>query len=765
MNFFATCPMGFEGLLAHELQTLNVPRVRQLKGQVSFEGELEDAYRVCLWSHVASRVIAVLARGSARDADALYKSVAAISWAEHIGAGATFTIDAHGTNRALRNTQFTAQRAKDAISDQLFSVRGARALQDHQHPDVTVAVRISREKLTVGIDLSGEPLFRRGWDSLRDKNLHFATLRPDYAAALLVEGGWDQLVQQSRKDHVRAELLALFSGTGTLLAEAALYALDRAPGLLRQRWGFSGWQQHDHAAWARLVQEAEARHESVSADTCKLLAYDPRKNAQQSARGLLRAAGIHEIEPTFVSQDELADTGAQLATTSLICVDLSWPSQTNPAEEAFALADVARAAEKSHAALTALAHTEALAQSVGAASPEQLDVMFGQTPGKLIRLDLSSGREALPHVTLRDGRAVPVLLASTQQFADRLWKVARERRKWAKREDVTCYRLYDADLPDYAVAIDLYQGKDGRGRWLSVSEYQAPKEIDALMSHERLMDVLTVAPAILEIEPHNVHIRIRQRAKGGSQYTDEGKFKAAKAGEAASPRAPKKRATLPPGAHLIEEGGLTFEVNFESRLDCGIFLDHRDTRSLVRELAKKTAGSKRFLNLFAYTGSATCYAADGGAKHTTTVDMSKPSLEWAKRNMAHNGFVGPEHEFVQADVLAWTHEQRHTPNRWDLIFCDVPTFSNSSRMRAAWDVQRDHVELLMDVVHMLTRNGVCVFSCNLRSFKMDKAALARYGVDVQDITASTIPHDFQRNPKIHHCYLVKRQAGEKNLSS
>ena len=215
----------------------------------------------------------------------------------------------------------------------------------------------------------------------------------------------------------------------------------------------------------------------------------------------------------------------------------------------------------------------------------------------------------------------------------------------------------------------------------------------------------------------------------------------------------------PPGAHLVEEGGLTFEVNFESRLDCGIFLDHRETRALVREIAKQTQGSKRFLNLFAYTGTATCYAADGGAKHTTTVDMSRPSLDWARRNMARNGFTGPEHEFVQADVVAWISEQRRTANRWDLVFCDVPTFSNSDRMHhGSWDVQRDHAELLIGVSRLLTRNGTCVFSCNLRSFKPDVEYLRRYGVEVEDITARTIPEDFSRNPKIHHCYLVRRFA-------
>ena len=182
---------------------------------------------------------------------------------------------------------------------------------------------------------------------------------------------------------------------------------------------------------------------------------------------------------------------------------------------------------------------------------------------------------------------------------------------------------------------------------------------------------------------------------------------------------------------------------------------------MVREMAKRIPEGGRFLNLFAYTGTATCYAADGGAEHTTTVDLSRPYLDWAGRNLRRNGFEG-DHELVQADVISWVGEQRHARGaaRYDLVFCDPPTFSNSSRMRkSSFDVQRDHVELLIGVSRLLTQDGVCVFSCNLRSFKPDVEALRRANVSIEDITAQTIPHDFERNPKVHHCYLVRRMRG------
>ncbi len=347
---------------------------------------------------------------------------------------------------------------------------------------------------------------------------------------------------------------------------------------------------------------------------------------------------------------------------------------------------------------------------------------------------------------LGDGKPLPVLIPESEQFANRLRKNARLRRKWAKRESVSCYRVYDADLPDYSAAIDLYEGcPQTPGRWLVIAEYAAPKTIDPALAQARMLDILAIAPRILDVPAEHVHAKARMRSRGGSQYGKQGAGKGA-SGE----RANIARRRLP----LIEEGGLTFVVNFDDYLDVGIFLDHRVTRNLVREHAKQ---ARRFLNLFAYTGTATCYAADGGVEETVTVDLSNTYLDWAERNMRQNGFVGPQHHFVRDDVLAWIRDQRQTRNRWDLIFVDPPTFSNSSKMgRRTWDVQRDHVELLAGVSRLLAQGGHAIFSCNLRGFRPETRKLARAGVVLEDITAQTIPEDFARNQKVHHCYIVRR---------
>lgn len=758
MEFIATCPKGFEKLLAEELASFHIPQVRQLRGQVAFGGELADAYRACLWSRLASRVLLVLARVGAADADALYEGVQSIDWSAHLAPGATFVIDSHGTNDNLRNTQFVALRSKDAISDQLFSARGMRPVVNTDAPDVIVDVRLQRERATVSIDLTGEPLFHRGYDSRAARKV--APLRADYAAMVLAAGRWYRNVR-----HGAPVLAALWAGQGAVLVEAAAEALDRAPGLLRARWGFEGWAGHDADAWDELLAEADERATAGEKNSLALYACDTRPGAEAACRGALRAAGL-DCELTFAPAAEVLDAARAAGDDALVTCDLSWLSEDDLAPEASALTAMSAAAGMNVAALVRDSSVDAAVQ---AAPAEVFDVIQGREPAYVRCFDAVPG-QAAPEpacVTLAGGERVPVLVPASDQFAARLAKVAKLRAKWARREDVSCYRVYDADLPDYAVAIELYQGLDGKGRWLQVSEYAAPKEIDADLARRRLMDVLAIAPRVMGIDPSNVNLRVRTRARGGSQYADEGSAAATPAagefsrlrGQRADMRNRHKPSLtdLPRGAHLIDEGGLTFEVNFSARLDCGIFLDHRDTRAEVREMMKKTLGSKRFLNLFAYTGTATCYAADGGAKFTTTVDLSRPSLDWARRNMARNGFTGPEHEFVQADVIQWVSEQRHTRNRWDLVFCDVPTFSNSQRMKkSSWDVQRDHSELIIGVSRLLTRNGCAIFSCNLRGFKPDVEALQKAGVVIEDITASTIPEDFKRNSKIHHAYIVRR---------
>lgn len=759
MEFIVTCPKGLEQSVAQELECLRVRHIRPLTARVAFEDSLESAYRVVLWSHVASRVIAVLGRISAEDADTLYQQARELPWEDTLLPRASFAIAAHGTNAKLRNSQFVAQRLKDAIVDRIAQTRGVRPQVDTFAPDLLISAQLSGERLTLGIDLAGGPLFMRGYEPRRSG---VVPLRADIAAAMLLMNScvvprypWSTSPAEKRSTPPQsgtssckesapdntpqpssgpAPLLIIGAGAGTLLTEAISLLMGVSPARTRRTWGHTGWSQHDHALWDRLYAQTQQPLEVHDA-LPTLWAYDPRPAAATDMRQLTGAAGFHNAFTLLHSPADIDDTFAQR--DARIVLDMSWLHDDQVALEAHLLSITRRFA--SHQ-LTALSRGSALIDILGRSASQQHKLIVGQSEASLNSFDVTDAHIDVPEVELPVPQGsplrVPVLMHQSDQFARRLSKAAKQLGKWARTHEVSCYRVYDADLPDYAVAIDLYQTIRGE-RHLNISEYAAPKTIDADKAHKRLLDVLTLAPQILSVPSRNVHMRIRTRAKGGSQYAHYGQAQ-----------------INPSAAQYIDENGLEFEINFSGRLDPGIFLDHRDTRSELREMAKEQRG--RFLNLFAYTGTASCYAADGGATATTTVDLSGPSLAWAERNMKRNGFVGPQHQFIQADVLQFIQDKRHGNERWDLIFCDVPTFSNSSRMRqSSFDVQRDHVELLIGLSRLLTPQGVAIFSCNATSFTIHTEELKKARVQVEDISARTIPHDFERHSRIHQTYLVR----------
>ena len=318
--------------------------------------------------------------------------------------------------------------------------------------------------------------------------------------------------------------------------------------------------------------------------------------------------------------------------------------------------------------------------------------------------------------------APALFFSESSSFGNRLAKNLKQLQKWAKKEGLSCYRLYDADIPEYNVAVDWYDGE------VVVHEYAAPGTVDEQVSQKRLFDVVNQVPQVLGISSDKMVLKVREKQKGSSQYQA-----IAKAGQYKE----------------VQEYGATFLVNLRDYLDTGLFLDHRITRRMIQHQAK----DKTVLNLFAYTGSASVHAAIGGAKSVTTVDMSNTYLDWAKRNFSANGLNGKQYQFEQADCLQWLSRCR---NQFDLIFVAPPTFSNSKRMHDSWDVQRDHVKLLNMLTQRLTPGGKVIFSNNKRRFKIDQQALNDAGWQVKDISAATLPEDFKRNPHIHVCFELTR---------
>ena len=303
-------------------------------------------------------------------------------------------------------------------------------------------------------------------------------------------------------------------------------------------------------------------------------------------------------------------------------------------------------------------------------------------------------------------------------FANRIRKNSKRLGPWLKQHDISCYRLYDRDLPEYAVAVDIYADH------VHVQEYAAPDTVSAAKAETRLFEILALLPQLLAVPQQNVHLKVRRRQKGKDQYR---------------PLATEQR------FKRVEESGLWFFINLTDHLDSGLFLDHRDTRRLIRRQAE----GKRFLNLFCYTGAATVYAANGGALETTSVDLSKQYLQWAERNLQENRLLGDNHTFIRADCMAWLNEHKR---HYDLIFLDPPTFSNSKRVEGTLDIQRDHVELIRQSMQRLTPDGEIIFSTNFRKFKLDREALT--GVQIENLSAITLPRDFARNPRIHQCWRI-----------
>ena len=310
-------------------------------------------------------------------------------------------------------------------------------------------------------------------------------------------------------------------------------------------------------------------------------------------------------------------------------------------------------------------------------------------------------------------------------FANRLRKNIKRLAKWIKQHQVHCYRLYDADLPEYAVAIDVYQGDQ---TWVNVQEYESPKTIDPAKANQRLAAAMAVIPQVLNIPAENIYLKIRRKLKNTDQYEKQGDSR---------------------HFHIVEEGGCKFWVNFEDYLDTGLFLDHRPIRLLIQQQAK----GRRFLNLFAYTGSATVHAAMGGAISSVTVDMSNTYLAWAQRNFTLNGITG-NHKLVRGNCLEWLSHQAHAQQKaqFDLIFLDPPTFSNSKKMDEAFDIQKDHVTLIHNAMTLLAPNGILYFSTNFRRFKMNLEALRDFVID--DISKKMIADDFSRNSRIHYCWKI-----------
>ena len=709
-----------ESLLLDELGALGCANVTETRAGAAFTATLDVAYRVCLWSRVANTVLLELARFPADTAGALYDGVRTIDWHAHFDPEQTFAVDFHSARSAIRHSHFGALKVKDAVVDQFRERTGRRPSIDTDRPQIRINVYVLGDEATVSLDLAGVSLHRRGY---RQQGVA-APLKENLAAAILLRAGWPEVAAAG------GSLVDPMCGSGTLPVEAALIAADIAPGLRRDYWGFLAWKHHDATAWRALVAEAEERGARGLARLPDIRGYDHDAAAVRVALANVARAGLQGR--LHVERRALEDCAPVAASRpGLVVVNPPYGERLGADADLPALyrtlGKVLKGRFDGWRAAVFTGNPE-LGKSLGLRARRIHSLYNGALECKVLHFEVN------PEWYLSERRFPQPLPAAgrgegSAAFANRLKKNLRQLERWRRREEVHCYRLYDADLPEYAVALDVYEGDR---RWVHVQEYEAPPTVEARKARRRLREALGVILDVLEIPEEQLFFKVRRQQKGCAQYEKLGETRA---------------------FHEVREGACRFLVNFEDYLDTGLFLDHRVTRRRLAEMAE----GRHFLNLFAYTGTASVCAARGGALSTTTVDMSNTYLDWARRNMALNGFDGPANVFVRADCLEWLSSGRER-RRYGLIFLDPPSFSASKRMEGSLDVQRDHVSLIRAAARLLEPGGVLVFSNNLRRFRLDRESLA--DLDIEDITRATLPPDFARNPRIHHCWEIRpRTAG------
>lgn len=710
-QLFATTARGFEELLKSELTDLGAQDAKVAQGGVHYWADDETLYRTLLWSRLSSRILLPMVQAKVFSDLDLYSAVVGVNWLDYFDEKVHFFVDFNGTNQEIRHTQFGAMRVKDGIVDYFERHGRARPNVDKEQPDIRIHAYLNRDEVVLSLDLSGDALHMRGYREDTGK----APLRETLAAAIVLRSGWQK----------GTPLVDPMCGSGTLLIEAAQMEAQIAPQLYRLHWGFDFWQGHNQAAWEKVKEEALAfaEAEKQRENSPHFYGFDLDHRVLQKAKQNAKNAGVaHLMQWQQGDVAAIKNPSPNVAGTVICNPPYGERLGTTPA--LIALYSVfGQRLKQQFAGWNA---------SIFSGEPSLLDCLrlrsHRQFKAKNGPLDCVQKNYQIAERTeqsavenaLEFDRTSSVTPEVAVDFANRLQKNIKKIEKWAKQQGLDAYRLYDADLPEYNLAVDRYADH------IVVQEYAAPKNIDENKARQRLLDAVNATLQVTGIETNKLILKVRQKQKGTNQYE-----KLANKGE----------------YFYVNEYGAKLWVNLTDYLDTGLFLDHRLTRKMLGEMAQ----GKDFLNLFAYTGSATVHAALGKAKSTTTVDMSNTYLNWAEQNLLLNDIEGKQHKLIQADCLQWLEK---CDRQFDLIFVDPPTFSNSKRMEDSWDVQRDHIKLMTNLKRILRPNGTIVFSNNKRGFKMDFAKLEELGLSAVEISHKTLPLDFERNKQIHNCWLV-----------
>ena len=698
MRFTAIVARGLEETVRAELQALGASEIDAQRGAAIFEGDLRLGYRACVSLRCASRVLLPLSSFATGGPEELYEGVRGVRWAEHLRDDGRLWVECVAASGVEGHTRFLSQKTKDAVCDQLRERRGVRPSVDRDDPDLRIHVHLGRERTTISLDLAGATLHRRGY---RAGGGGEAPLKETLAAAMLLIAGFPERAARGEP------MVDPMCGSGTLLIEAALIARDIAPGLLRVSSTPPRWLGHDAAALAYALDEARSRAAAARERVVHVLGFDASNDAVRASLAAARMAGVADV--VRVERRELADAEAPadlppglVVTNPPYGARLGETSELMPLYER--LGDVLRRRFVGYSAYV-LTGSPVLAGHLGLRPRRRHPLWNGPLECRLLELPISS--EA-PRTDAAPGWRKPS--AEAAAFENRLRRNLRVLGAWAEREGLEAYRLYDADVAEYNVAVDRY------GPHVVVQEYAAPPSVPEQDAARRLRDALVVTADVLGVARDAIVLKVRRRQVQGAQY---------------------QRAEEPSLEQLVSEGGLRFVVRVGGHIDTGLFCEQR----LLRARVAAAARGKSFLNLFADTCTASVYAAHGGARRVTSVDLSARYLAWGRENFARNDLRAADARFVEDDCLAFL--ERAT-ERFDVILLNPPTYSRSHRMQGDFELQRDHVRLIRAAVARLGPQGQLFFATHARGFALDEALRAE--LQATDLSKALQTRDFARQP-------------------
>ncbi len=713
----ATSAFGLEAVVVRELQDLGYESKITRPGRIEFAGNDSAICRANLWLRSADRVLVQLAKFPAADFDALFDTTKELPWEQWISSEAAIPVRGRSRKSQLTSVPACQRSVKKAIVERLGDKYSCTELPE-TGPPVPVEVALLEDEATLSIDTTGDGLHKRGYRKLAGP----AQLRETLAAALVQLSFW----RSGRP------LIDPFCGTGTVLIEAVMVARRMAPGRARE-FAAEAWEAIPANTWKQAREEAEDLILPKLEE--RPLGTDIDPEALKLARYHAAQAGVED--DIHFQQGAFADLRSS---REYGCTIMNPPygvrmGRDDEIEQLYrTLPEVLRRLKTwSHFIFSARGDLEKL---VGQTADRRRKLYNAQIACTYYQFfgpkEPKSGRgsEAAPAKPQAVGdEASPAFgglrteaLRQAEEFSNRLRKRARHLRRWPTKRGITCYRLYERDIPEVPLVVDRYEDA------LHLAEFERPHQRTAAEHADWLDLMVATAAETLEVERDHVFLKHRTPQRGTQQYTRESE-------------AGKKK--------IVQEGGLQFVVNLSDYLDTGLFLDHRNTRAMVRDAGE----GKRFLNLFAYTGTFSVYAAAGGAAETTTVDLSANYLSWAEENLRLNGFTGHSHQLVRSDAGEFL-ANLPADAQFDLVVVDPPTFSNSKGLEHDWDVQRDHARLFQRLQKHVPTDGIVYFSTNSRRFKLDESALTDW--DIREISQKTVPEDF-RNKRIHRCWRLTRK--------